>query len=47
MVEILKFTKNRIKHIQEMLDIADKDTEILKQNSVIKGILGNDEKSGF
>lgn len=47
LVEILKFTKNRIKHIQEMLDIADKDTEILKQNSVIKGILGNDEKSGF
>lgn len=47
MVEILKFTKNRIKHIQEMLDIADRDTEILKKNTVINKILSHDAESGF
>ncbi len=46
-VEVLKFIKNRIKHIHKMLDIADQDTEILKKNETIKKILSSDKKSWF
>lgn len=46
LVEVLKFIKNRIRHIKTMLEIAEKDKKILMENKEIWSLLNN-QYSGF